>query len=86
MTLRPTWQEEKPDEDDAFEVMDSSGLQGLGLPTHFGAQKSSKVSSTLPYQRMRQGLDHGWPPHAQGPAGSLKLQRHPLRYQDRCNP
>ena len=49
MTLRPTWQEEKPDEDDAFEVMDSSGLQGLGLPTHFGAQKSSKVSSTLPY-------------------------------------
>ena len=47
--LRPTWQEEKQDEDDAYEAMDSSGLQGLGLPTRFGAQKSSKVSSTLPY-------------------------------------
>ena len=47
--LRHKWQEGKQDEIDEYEVMDSSGLQGLGLPTRFGAQKSSKVSSSLPY-------------------------------------
>ena len=55
--LRATWQEEKQDEDDAYEVMDSSGLQGLGLPTRFGAQKSSKVSSSLLHWRMEQDLN-----------------------------